>query len=259
MSAHTLTFITMFREPVCSWLQTSIIARAKQQGLFTAEIVQILESVRHHHDVDDTPYGGGPGELMKINVIAPLINHALEKNSQRSRKQKRVLLMDPAGQTFNQDHAKRLAQYEELIFVCGRYEGIDARIHAYVDESISLGDFVMSNGDIAAMAIADATLRMHEGVLHNALSIDEESHMKGRLECSHYTRPLNYEGRIVPSVLQSGDHKAIAAWRRMESVVRTAILRPDLLKKYPLDVKEQELFTQGSSSHHHFPWLKIHE
>lgn len=251
------TFITMFDEPIASVVSSSIIGRAQRNDILSIHIESILKSVAfNHHKVDDTPYGGGPGELMKINVIAPLIKQALERHADIPRANKRVLLMDPAGTPFSQDHAKRLSTFDEIIFVCGRYEGIDARVHNYVDEALSLGDFVLSCGDLAAVAIFDATARMIEGVLGNHDSTIHESHFTGRLEGSHYTRPQVYEGHEVPPVFQSGNHAAIEKERMRESLERTIALRPDLIKKNPLTEHEQKLLRSKESSS--FPWKKPH-
>lgn len=256
MSKLHATFISMAREPFQSWLSHSIIGRAQKKGLVQAETEAILESVHSHHEIDDTPYGGGPGELLKIDVIAPLIKKTLERTS-APRDKKRVLLMDPSGISFEQKVAERLLNYEELIFVSGRYEGIDARIYHYVDEAISLGDFVLSSGDLAALAIFDAIARLHQGVLGNRESIVHESHQKGRLECSHYTRPLVYDGREVPLVLKSGDHKAIEKARLQEGILKTQTLRPDLLMTFPLTEEEKALLLANPDNP--YPWQKIYE
>lgn len=260
MPKLTATFIAMFNEPITAWLGSSIIARAQHLKIFSATVESILASVSHdHHAIDDTPYGGGAGELMKINIIAPLIERALAKRPQIEREKKRVVLMDPAGARFCQQDAQRLATYDELILICGRYEGIDARIHHYVDEALSIGDFVLSSGDIAAMAICDATIRMVAGVLHNPMSIAHESHMHGRLEGSHFTRPNIFDGHVVPAVLQSGDHKAIERWRTMEAVYRTQKQRPDLFETFPLSPEEHELLAKGEHHRFDFPWIKHYD
>ncbi|HXW60484.1 MAG TPA: tRNA (guanosine(37)-N1)-methyltransferase TrmD [Myxococcota bacterium] len=256
MSKLEATFITMAKEPLTTWLLNSIMGRAEKSGFLCTHVEAILESVLSHHQVDDTPYGGGPGELMKIDVVAPLINKALLRNPARDRKKKRLLLMDPAGTVFNQSHAQRLIAYEELIFVSGRYEGIDARVYHYIDEAISLGDFVLSSGDLAAMAIFDATARLKEGVLGNKDSVLDESHINGRLESSHYTRPADYEGHVVPSVLMSGNHALIKKARAYESLLKTGRLRPDLFAKHPLSPDEIELSESIEAEDLTYPWQK---
>lgn len=255
----TATFISMFEEPVLSWLNSSIIARAHKNDIIKTHLESILASVAfNHHAVDDTPYGGGPGELMKINIIAPLIEKALARNPDSERHRKRVLLMDPAGQVFTQTCAKRLSQFDELIFVSGRYEGIDARVHHFVDEAISIGDYVLSSGDVAAMVIFDATVRMIEGVLGNKQSSLTESHAEGRLESSQYTRPPVYQGFAVPPVLQSGNHAEINRARNLESLYRTNLLRPDLIDKFPLTSVEKDMLKLPEKPTS-YPWMKSHE
>jgi tRNA (guanine37-N1)-methyltransferase len=249
----------MFKEPIESWLSSSIIARAERQGIISVHIESILRDVEFdHHAIDDAPYGGGPGELMRINVIAPLIEKTLNKDRVRTRKKKRVLLMDPAGLLFSQKDAQRLSQYEELIFISGRYEGIDARVHHFVDEAISIGDYVTTSGDLPAMVILDATARMVPGVLGNHGSIVDESHFSGRLEGSHYTRPASYDSLTVPEIFQSGNHSGIAQAKALESLHKTMHIRPDLLEKFPLTQKEAELLAR-TFDQLHYPWMAWHE
>jgi tRNA (guanine37-N1)-methyltransferase len=251
MPSLTATFITMFKEPMLAWLNCSLMARAQKNQIVKTEVISVLEHVGfNHHAIDDTPYGGGPGELMKIDVVAPLIKKALSLNP-HERSQKRVILLDPSGRTFDQNEAKRLSTYKELIFVSGRYEGIDARIYHYVDEALSLGDFVLSSGDMAALTMFDATARMVNGFLGNSESIKSESHFNGRLEASLYTRPKDYEGLSVPKVYQSGDHQAIEKARLKESLIKTRTLRPDLLEKYPTLEKEPDLRPED------YPWHRL--
>jgi tRNA (guanine37-N1)-methyltransferase len=222
--------------------------------LIGVSVTSVLDHVANHHQADDTPYGGGPGELLRVDVMAPLIKEALGLNKEIARDRKRVVLMDPGGQPFSQAHAERLSHFEELIFVCGRYEGVDARIHHYVDEAISLGDFVLSAGDIAAVAIFDACARLIDGVLGNSSSKLSESHQSGRLESSHYTRPLDFEGHVVPEVLRSGNHALIEKARALEAINKTHSLRPDLLQRYPLSDQERELLLRANASK--YPWQK---
>jgi len=251
------TFITMFKEPISVWLGSSVIGRAHKKNILSTKVISILETVSsNHHLVDDTPYGGGPGELMKIDVIVPLIEMAMAQNKECPRKKKRILLMDPAGQLFSQKDAKRLSNYEELIFISGRYEGIDARIHNFVDEAISIGDFVVTSGDLPAMVIFEATARMIPGFFLNNSSQIDESHMAGRLEASLYTRPTVFRGLSVPAVFQSGNHKEIAREKSLESVLKTRHLRPDLLDKFPLTDDEKAILEERCLS---YPWMREHD
>ena len=243
MSTFHATFIAMFHEPIASYLQTSIIKQAIDNKIIFPSIISILESVNYnHHAIDDTPYGGGAGQLIKIDVIEPLITQALSKNN-FTREQKRVVLLDPSGIKFDQKQAQRLACYEEIIFICPRYEGIDARIHYFTDEAISLGDFILSNGDIAALSVFDAIARLKPNVLGNACSLEQESYNNGRLEASNYTRPKVFKGYEVPKVLQSGDHKSIADYKTIESLSKTLLLRPDLLQEVLINQNEQNLLS----------------
>ncbi len=238
------TFIAMFQEPITTYLKTSIIKHAIEKNIISTNIISILEHVNNnHHKIDDTPYGGGAGQLIRIDIIEPLIELAL-KTSLEQREAKRVILLDPTGITFNQSHALRLSTYEELIFVCARYEGIDARIDNFVDEKISLGDFVMSNGDLSALSIFDAVVRLKPGVLGNSMSLSHESHNSGRLESSNYTRPENYKGLKVPKILQSGNHEEIHNYKIMDALIKTLELRPDLLINNPLSAEEKKLLRQ---------------
>lgn len=255
MTQFEATFISMAKEPITTWLSSSIVGRAERHGVVRTHIEAMLESVHSHHEVDDTPYGGGPGELIKIDVVAPLIKKALARSPERDRAKKRVLLMDPAGVPFNHRHAQRLSAYEELIFVSGRYEGIDARVHHYVDEALSLGDFVLSSGDCAAIAIFDAIARLKAGVLGNMSSLENESHQSGRLESSNYTRPLVYDGHEVPPVLKGGNHALIEKARNYESLVKTARCRPDLIAAFPLSPQEIALLT-SEQDEVDYPWQK---
>jgi tRNA (guanine37-N1)-methyltransferase len=247
------TFLSMVKDPLSAWLNTSIMGRAQRNEVLSTSIISILEN-RSHHEVDDTPYGGGAGELMRIDVIAPLINQALEQHPEVSRSQKRVILMDPAGKKFTQEHAQRLANYSELIFVCGRFEGIDARVYYYIDEALSLGDFVISCGELAALSIFDATARLVSGVLGNNKSLECESHIAGRLESSNYTRPADFEGLKVPEVLKNGNHQLISRARQEESLYKTATLRPDLIEKFPLSPHEENILRQSVPTS--YPWQK---
>ncbi len=232
----------MFKEPISSVLSTSILARAREAGIINTRVISLLEEHdNNHHAIDDTPYGGGPGELMKISVIAPVIRQALTHHDHLPRENKRVILMDPSGKTFNQSHARRLSAYDELIFVSSRYEGVDARVHNYIDEALSLGDFILSSGDLAAAAIFDAIARHLPGVLGNIESLDEESFSYGRLEPSNYTRPREYEGYAVPEFLTAGNHAVIKKERAKEALLRTQMLRPDLLERFPLSDEEKEI------------------
>ncbi len=215
----TASFVSLFPEMTHSVLGASILGRAINSGLLKINEIQIRDFAEgRHKTVDDTPYGGGPGQVMKVDVVVKAIRsaaHTLHSNT-------RVLLMDPAGKQFTQADAKRLADYEHLIFVCGRYEGIDARIEHYVDESFSIGPYVLTGGELPAMVILDSISRHIPGVLGNPESLLQESHVDELVEHRQYTRPLDFEGHKVPDVLLSGNHAQINSSRLEDRLQRNA-------------------------------------
>ncbi len=182
-----------------------------------------------HGTVDDTPFGGGAGMVLKLE---PLVAGLRAVRAQAPSSP--AVLLSPAGRPFDQATAKRWAAGEGLILICGRYEGFDARMEAYVDEVVSLGDYVLNGGEVAAMAIIEAVGRLRPGVIGNAASLASESHRSGTLEYPQYTRPRDFEGHPVPDILLSGDHGKVAAWRREQALARTRTLRPDLLDSPPV-------------------------
>lgn len=187
--------------------------------------------------------------IMKIDVVAPAIEHAIAIDQARgATRKRRVILLDAAGPVFTAAHAERLSAYDQLVFVCGRYEGIDARVHPLVDEALSLGDFVLTGGELAAGVILDATVRFLPGVLGNDSSAQEESHQGGLLEHRQYTRPITWRGQAVPPVLLSGDHARIAKARRKDALLRTRENRPDLYEHHPLSKADQKLLDDDTLS-----------
>ena len=207
-------------------LQTSIIGRAQEEGRVEINLVDIREyGIGKYRQVDDTPYGGGSGMVMRADVVHQAIEACRQNNSL-------VLLMDPVGVPFEQTHARTLSQQEHVIIICGHYEGIDSRIREYfVDQVYSIGDFVLTGGELAAMVIVDATTRLIAGVLGNADSLTTESFENGLLEHATYTRPQQYLGYQVPDVLLSGHHKKIEEFRTEDAQSVTQKYRPDLLRK----------------------------
>ena len=193
-----------------------------------------------HGTVDDRPYGGGPGMLMKIDTLASAIGDAREKVGSA-----RVVYLSPQGQKFDHAKAVELAQLDSLILVAGRYEGVDERlIEAEVDEEISIGDYVVSGGEVAAMVVIDAVTRQLPGVLGHELSAEQDSFVQGLLDCPHYTRPEDYAGQCVPEVLLSGNHEKIRRWRLKQALGRTLKRRPDLLEQRVLTPEEEELLAE---------------
>lgn len=220
-----LDVITLFPELVTVPMGASIMGRAQDKGAVELGVHDLREhGLGKHKHVDDTPYGGGQGMLLRPEPLFA----ALEKVHTPDA---RVILMSPAGQPFNQAAARRLAQEPHLIFISGHYEGVDQRVvDHWVDEEISLGDYVLTNGAIAAVVVMDAIVRLLPGVLGDEMSAVEESFgAEGLLEAPHYTKPAEFQGMKVPEILLSGNHGKIATWRQQQALERTRRLRPDLL------------------------------
>lgn len=230
------TVMTLFPEMVMSGLNTSIIGRAVTNGLLDISAVNIRDySEDKHRHTDDYPYGGGAGMVMSAEPIYKCYLDILESSTmyKASGRKPKVIYMTPVGHTFNQETAKRLAGEEELIFLCGHYEGVDERvIEEIVDESLSVGDFVLSGGELPSMIMIDAISRMVPGVLTNEESGVSESFEDGLLEYPQYTRPEVWRDKPVPEILLSGHHANIAKWRHEMSLERTRQFRPDLYEKY---------------------------
>ena len=237
MNYHVLT---LFPEMIENGMNTSITGRAITKGLLSLEAINIRDfAFNKHQKVDDYPYGGGAGMLMQAEPVYLSYESIVERIGRKPR----VIFLTPQGKTFNQNMAKEFALEEDLVFLCGHYEGIDQRfIDECVDEEISIGDFVLTGGEIPAMAVADAVCRMVPGVLPDEEAFTAESHWDGLLEHPQYTRPENWRGREVPEVLLSGHHANIEAWRREMSLRRTKKDRPDLFAKFePQDKRDRKI------------------
>ncbi len=228
------TVITIFPKMLDSALGHSLLKKAKDKGLIGIEALDLREHTRdRHHMTDDYPYGGGQGMVMKPEPLVAAIEAARRRNPNA-----RVILLAPQGQVFTQSQAQRLAQEQELVLICGRYEGIDERVKAFVDEEISIGDYTLSGGEPAAIVIIDAVARLIPGVLGNEASALDESFSNGLLEYPQYTRPEEFRGMKVPDVLLSGDHPRIKQWRHAQSVELTRARRPDLLASAERETKD---------------------
>lgn len=230
--AFTAKIITLFPEAFPGTLGLSLTGKALDFGLWQLETIDLREfGEGKHRNVDDTPAGGGAGMVLRADVVDAAFRHA-RIGTPVDRARWPVIYLSPRGAPFTQATARRLAQAEGLTLLCGRFEGVDQRVldHHQVEE-ISLGDFVLTGGEIAAQAILDATVRLIPGVLGNAASTEEESFSDGLLEHPQYTRPAVWEGQEIPAVLQSGNHAEIAKWRRMESEALTRARRPDMWSK----------------------------
>ncbi len=221
------TVISIFPRMFDSALSHSILKRAQENKLIKIDLVDLRDySADRHRTIDDTPYGGGQGMVMKPAPLISAIDHFRQQTPNA-----RIILLSPRGSPFNQRTAQRLAREENLILICGRYEGVDERVSAFVDEEISIGDYTLSGGEPAAIVVIDAVARLVPGVLGNANSAAEESFSAGLLEYPQYTRPEDYRGMKVPEVLLSGDHERIEAWRKEQSLQLTRARRPDLLAR----------------------------
>lgn len=235
MNFHILT---LFPEMVMNGLGASIIGRAQEKGLLSVEAVNIRDFAENKHNrVDDYTYGGGAGMLMQAGPVYGAYQSVAEKMEEKPR----VIYLSPQGQTFSQTMAEEFAKEEELVFLCGHYEGIDERVlEEIVTDYVSIGDYVLTGGELPAMVMIDAISRFIPGVLHNDVSTEFESFQDNLLEYPQYTRPEEWHGKKVPEILLSGHHANVEKWRREQSIIRTAKLRPDLLHKAELSEKEKE-------------------
>ncbi len=233
--------LTIFPEMFKPFWEHGIVRRAIESGIIAGFTTNIRDFAEGRHKVtDDRPYGGGSGMIMKPEPLAAAIR-AVRKQVPDSK----TVLLSPQGSVFNQNTAREFAQLKGLILVCGRYEGVDERICLnYIDEEISIGDFVLTGGELAAMVLMDAVTRMIPGALGGENAANQDSFAEDRLEHAHYTRPQNFEDEQVPSVLLSGDHQAIDRWRIETALKRTFLKRKDLLLKRPLSTEEKEILRQ---------------
>ena len=244
--------LTLFPRLCAAPLEESILGKAREKGLLRARVTDIRDFAEgRHHVTDDSPYGGGAGMVMKPEPLVAAIEAARARAPAA-----RVLLMSPQGARFDQQKAAELVRHGELIFVCGRYEGVDERVLGFIDEELSLGDFVLTGGELAALAVIDAAARLVPGVLGNDESALHESFAAGPagaggaagqsllLEGPHYTRPPEFRGLKVPTALLSGDHARIARWRRQQALLRTRARRPDLFGKLDLTPQDRALLQE---------------
>jgi len=226
--------VSLFPEAFAGFLATSFVARAIDAGRMAVRFRSPRDfGLGKHRSVDDTPYGGGSGMVMRVDVLVAAME-SLDADAPGGVRARRVLLT-PQGQPLDQARVQALAGRDAVMLVCGRYEGFDERVRAHVDEEISVGDFVMTGGEVAAMAVIDASARLLPGVLGNEASTIDESHSPatgGLLEYPQYTRPIEFRGARVPDILQSGHHAEIARWRREQAIARTCERRPDLWARF---------------------------
>ena len=235
---YRIDIMTLFDETVGDMMNESILGRAQERDLLRIEAHQIRDyTLNKQKQVDDYPYGGGRGAVMQADPLYQCWRHLTDAFGPGH-----TIYLSPAGKTFTQEEAKRLLRdYDHLILVCGHYEGIDERfVEECVDEELSIGDFVLTGGELPAMVVADAVARMVPGVLPDPECFQEESHYSGMLEYPQYSRPETWHGRTVPPVLRSGNHALVARWRRKQSLLRTWRRRPDLYEKLDLSSKEDQ-------------------
>jgi len=228
---------TLLPEVFPPYLESSILQRARQNGLIDVRLHNIRDWARDkHHTTDDTPYGGGGGMVMKPEPLFEAVESILGPLSGSP-----VILLSPQGRVFSQAIARALSAHERLALVCGRYEGVDERIRQrLVTDEISIGDYVLTGGELPALILIDAVTRLLPGALGDPTGAQDDSHAGGLLEYPHYTRPPEFRGERVPDILLSGDHAKIEKWRREQSLLRTLERRPDLLEKADLSEKERK-------------------
>ena len=240
MKKMIFDILTLFPEIFQSPLKHSILGKACEEGLFKVNTINIRDYAEGKHRVtDDYPYGGGKGMIMKPEPIIKGI-----KTIKAGDPDAWVILMTPQGVSLRHEVVKRLAQLSHLVLICGRYEGVDERVRSFVDEEISIGDFVLTGGELAALVVIDTISRLIPGVLGSEGASEDDSFSQGLLEYPQYTRPGEFEGRRVPEILLSGDHKVIEKWRRREALRRTLQRRPELLTRVNLSDEDRKIIEE---------------
>lgn len=233
--------LTLFPNMFSSPFQESILAKAIEKGLIEVRTINIRDfALNKHQVVDDAPYGGGQGMVLKVEPIARAIEQVKSEDPSAW-----TIYLTPEGKPLNQERVKSLSARSHLILLCGRYEGVDERVRElFIDEEISIGDYVLTGGELAAMVLIDAVSRLLPGVLGSDRSAEEDSFMGALLEYPQYTRPASFRGHEVPEVLLSGNHQAISLWRRREAIRRTYRRRPDLLSKASLSEEDRKILEE---------------
>lgn len=246
-----IAVLTLFPEMFTAFASLGVTGRAVKQGLINLHCISPRDfAFDRHQTVDDRPFGGGPGMVMMVEPLRKALQQAKDVLAARGVLQSKVIYLSPQGRQFDQSAALRLSTESALIFVAGRYEGVDERfLKRHVDEEWSIGDYVLSGGELPAMVMVDAMARLLPGVLGAAESAVQDSFVSGLLDCPAYTRPEEFDGDRVPEVLVSGDHKKIANWRLQQSLGRTWERRPDLLEKLELSPEQLKLLAQYQAGH----------
>ena len=237
-----IDIVTLFPELCDTFLSTSILGRARAKNLFEAHCHQIRDYTKNkQRQTDDYPYGGGCGMVLYAQPIADCLREVQRQCAEQGRSRPHIVFMTAAGRPYNEAAARRLATYDSLVLVCGHYEGIDERvIDAFGDEEISIGDYVLTGGELASLVVADSVLRLQPGVLAEEKGYQEESYWDGLIEYPQYTRPAVWHGRAIPEILTSGNHEKVRQWRRKQSLRRTRTRRPDMYEKLDLSSKQDK-------------------
>ena len=230
--------VTVFPDLIERIARVGVVGRGREAGLLDVVVHDLRDfTTDRHRTVDDAPYGGGPGMVLKVEPFLRAVEHVRERRGRPDS----VILLSPQGRTFTHEGAVRLSRLDHVVLLCGRYQGVDERVREQVaTEEISIGDYVLSGGELAAAVVIDAVSRQVPGVVGNAESVATDSFVRRMLDCPTYTRPSRLDGHAVPEVLVSGDHGAIRRWRKREAVKRTLHRRPDLLRRARLDDEERE-------------------
>ncbi|MEE0434078.1 MAG: tRNA (guanosine(37)-N1)-methyltransferase TrmD [Peptococcaceae bacterium] len=235
-----ITIFTLFPEMFQGPMTTSLIGKAVEKGVLDLQLVNFRDyATNKFKHVDDTPYGGGVGMLLQAQPIVDALRDNVSTDGKTP-----IILVSPQGKVFSQADANRLAQHEQLAFICGHYEGFDERIRDYVTDEYSIGDYVLTGGELPAMVMIDTIARLKPGVIKEQASFEDDSFYHGLLEYPQYTKPRVFEGKEVPEVLLSGHHENIARWQKKEALRRTLQRRPDLLENYVLSSAEEKLLAE---------------
>ncbi|AYF92634.1 tRNA (guanosine(37)-N1)-methyltransferase TrmD [Apilactobacillus bombintestini] len=240
-----IDILSLFPDMFAGPLGDSILGKAKDKGLLDINITNFRDyTTNKHNNVDDYPFGGGAGMLLQAQPIFDALKHTQDVAADEGLPKGKIILMDPAGKTFDQHEAEKLSKEEHLTFICGHYEGYDERIKTLVTDEYSLGDFVLTGGELPAMVMIDSTVRLLPEVLGNSSSAPGDSFSTGLLEYPQYTRPADFRGMKVPEVLTSGNHQKIAEWKQKESLRKTFLRRPDLINYDNLTALQKKLLAE---------------
>ncbi len=236
-----IKIFSLFPEMFAGPLGSSLLGKARSKDILNIEVINFREySTNKHRSVDDYPFGGGAGMVLQPEPVISALRDNIDLNDPNTE----IILMSPQGKVFDQAAACQLSQKKQLAFICGHYEGFDERIRAFVTQEYSIGDYVLTGGELPAMVMIDAISRLIPGVIKEQESYEEDSFYHGLLEYPHYTRPQNFEGMEVPEVLLSGHHENIRKWRKKESLRRTLLRRPDLLEHYVFSKEEEKMMAE---------------